>query len=98
MVNEIKPQFEHRTWKNFALSAENQFLTALQFCATGSFQELIGDHHGIHKPMLSRILFCVSSVLATSLPKYMQFPTEAEELNKQFYSMAAFSGVVGWVV
>ena len=64
MVKEIRPQIEHRTRRNMAVSAENQFLTALPFYATGAFQELVDDHQGIHKCTVSRIIFRVSSELA----------------------------------
>ena len=36
MVHEIKPEIEHRTRRNEAVSAENQFLTALHFFFTSS--------------------------------------------------------------
>ena len=81
MVQEIRPQIEHRTRLNTAVSAENQFLTAMQVYATGAFQELFGDHQGIHKSKVSRITFRVSSELARNLPKYVEFPAHAEELN-----------------
>ena len=95
MVQEIKSRIEH-----MAISAENQFLIALRFYATGAFQELVGDHQGIHKSMISRIICCVSSELAKNLRKYVKFPVDAEELKQtkeKFYALAAFPGVAGCV-
>ena len=100
MVQEIKPRIEHRTRRNMAISAENQFLIALRFYATGAFQELVGDHQGIHKSTVSRIICRVSAELAKNLPKYVKFPVDAEELKQtkeRFYALAAFPGVVGCV-
>ena len=94
MVHEIKPEIEHRTRRNEAVSAENQFLTALRFYATGAFQELVGDSQGIHKSTVSRIISRVSSVLAKKLPKYVQFPVDDEELKSTmdaFYSLLSTS-------
>ena len=100
MVHEIKPEIEHRTRRNEAVSAENQFLTALRFYATGAFQELVGDSQGIHKSTVSRIISRVSSVLAKKLPKYVQFPVDDEGLKSTmdaFYAIAEFPGVIGCI-
>ena len=100
MVHEIKPEIEHRTRRNEAVSAENQFLTALRFYATGAFQELVGDSQGIHKSTVSRIISRVSSVLAKKLPKYVQFPVDDEELKSTMdacYAIAEFPGVIGCI-
>ena len=39
--------------KHGSLSVELQILTALRFYATGSFQSVIGDTHGISIPTVS---------------------------------------------
>ena len=94
MVQEIKPRIEHRTRRNMAISAENQFLIALRFYATGAFQELVGDHQGIHKSTVSRIICRVSAELAKNLPKYVKFPVDAEEpkqTKERFYALLRFA-------
>ena len=72
-----------------AISAENQFLIALRFYATGAFQELFDNHQGIHKSTVSRLICRVSSELAKNLRKYVKFPVDAKKLKQtkeRFYA------------
>ena len=100
IVQELKPEIEHRTQRNHAVSSENQVLLALRFYATGAFQNLIGDSLGLHKSTASRIIHRVSTALPKKLPKYLQFPADDRELQttkEKFYAIAQIPGVIGCV-
>ena len=56
IVQELKPEIEHRTKWNAPISAENQVLLALRVYATGAFQNLLGDSLGVRKSTASRII------------------------------------------
>ena len=76
----------------------NQLLLALRFYATGSFQMLIGDTIGVHKTTVCRILHEVMAAIASLRPKYVRFPSTADERNRtmqQFYAASGMPGVLG---
>ena len=99
-MQELKPDVEHWTMRNRAVSPANRVLLALRFYATGAFQNLVGDSMGVHKSTVSKIISQVSDVLARKFPDYVQFPVDEEELKAtmvKFYTIAEFPGVIGCV-
>ena len=63
------------TARNAAISSENQLLLALRFYATGSFQNVIGDHFNVTKATAGRIIHEVTHHIASLRPRYIGMPT-----------------------
>ena len=99
LVEEIKPQIEHRTKCNITL-AENQVLLASRFYTTGGFQNLVGERIGVHKSTVSRIIYRISLVLSQNLSNCVTFPVDEEAMKStmdKFYEIAEFPGIIGCV-
>ena len=76
-----------------SLSVELQILTALRFYATGSFQSVIGDTHGISITTVSRCIHRVSVLLSRYINEYVAFPQEENgirALKQGFYDRSNF--------
>ncbi|KAJ8965807.1 hypothetical protein NQ317_000435 [Molorchus minor] len=73
-----------KTARNHAITAMQQILIVLRFCATGCMLQTVGDFAGIHK--------------ATATPEYINMPRTPEEIERNkrnFYRIAKFPRVIG---
>jgi hypothetical protein len=89
-----------KTNRNHAVSTNLQVLTALRYYATGSFQELLGDSHGLSKATLSRIILRVTNAIVRTHSGKISFPRTAAErtdCKQGFYNVAGFPNVLGCV-
>ncbi|KAK4871968.1 hypothetical protein RN001_016092 [Aquatica leii] len=86
------------TNRNHPVSPINQFLLALRFFATGSYQLTLGDHLNLHKSTVSRTVSRVTTILASRAAEFIQLPRTEEEIritNASFYQLANFPRVLG---
>jgi hypothetical protein len=63
-------------------------MDALRFYASGSFQTVGTDLHGISKASVSRIVYVVSSALVTLSPAYIRFPSTDRDLSHTMLGFA----------
>ncbi|KAG0427546.1 hypothetical protein HPB47_025404 [Ixodes persulcatus] len=85
------------TRRNHATPVVIQVLLALKFFATGTFLITAGDFLHLHESTASRCVRRVALALAKQAPHFIRWPTAAEvpELQRQFYAVDGFPGVVG---
>lgn len=82
------------------MTPRNQLLTTLRFYATGGHLSSIADFMGMHTSTVSKIVKRTSNVLAGLRPLYICMPrTDVEkiEVQQQFFQIAAFPRVIGFV-
>lgn len=85
---------------NRSLPTSTQVMAALQYFATGSFQRVDGDLHGISQPSVSRCVNAVSTALCRRASTYIKFAAdEASQRHVigQFHDIAGFPNVLGCV-
>jgi nuclease HARBI1 len=100
LCGELQHKLERPTRRAHALPVATQVFTALQFYATGSFQRVDGDVHGVSQSSVSRIVNNVSVALFSCAVNYIQFPTEADDerrLMADFHKIANFPSVLGCI-
>ncbi len=73
---------ERPTRRNRALSVQDQILCALRFYATGSFQEVIGDRHGLNKSSVSRSIHAVSASLCRRVRQHISYPEDQASIQR----------------
>jgi len=86
------------TARSYAMPADTQLLTALQFYASGSFQWMVGRSCGLSQSAVSHCINDVTDALVKLAPSFISFPTDQPTLraNKQaFHSIANFPNVIG---
>ncbi|WAR03917.1 HARB1-like protein [Mya arenaria] len=77
-----------------------QVLVALRYYATGSFQSVLADGHGISIRSVSRSIHAVSKALTRQVPRQIKFPTTRAELKRTkqlFHDISGFPNVIGAV-
>ncbi|XP_036144686.1 putative nuclease HARBI1 [Monomorium pharaonis] len=75
-----------------------QLLICLRFYATASFQKVNGDLINLPQSTISRIIFKVTTILATYLNTYVKFPTNEAtiEENKNLFKELGYGyGAIG---
>jgi hypothetical protein len=83
LCNELQNSLERPTRRCHALPVSMQVTLALRFYATGSFQSVLCDSHGVCEMSVSRSVHSVSSHLATMINQHVIFPmTETAEVHK----------------
>jgi hypothetical protein len=100
LCDELNDELKWPSNKSGALPVELQILTALRFYATGSFQNVIGDTHGIHRSSVSRIISRVSNALSGVINNYVYLPNDENGfrlLKQGFYERGRFPNVLGAV-
>ena len=86
------------SYRNMPISAMNQLLLTLQLFATGSYYISVGDFAGVSTTSAHRIACRVTNAIARLLPHYVKFHSTTRDIQREqarFYSIAAFSKVVG---
>lgn len=56
-----------------------------------------GDLHGVSQPTVSRIVTKVSRPIAAYLPRFVHFPDDIKFLQTEFYNIARFPQVIGYI-
>jgi hypothetical protein len=98
--DEISVDIEPQTQRNHAVPAILQLFCALRYYASGSFQEVLGDAHGLHKSTISRIIHRVSTALCRRRHQYIQFPrqqAQQQDIMEDFHDIAGFPRILGAV-
>jgi hypothetical protein len=98
---EIGQGLERPTRRNHLLPVSLQVLIALRYYATGSFQSVIADSHGVKLNSVSRSIHSVSRELSLRLSRYVKFPDgrtqQLDDIKDGFHSIAGFPNVIGAV-
>ncbi|ESP05215.1 hypothetical protein LOTGIDRAFT_75486, partial [Lottia gigantea] len=76
-----------------------QLLITLHWYASGSFQLNLGEIMDIHQSTVSRTVKNISMAIASHRSDFIAFPTENEitEIQRCFYDLANFPGVIGTI-
>lgn len=78
----------------------NQLLLTLRFYATGNHLLSVADFSGVSKTSSHRIIHPVTNAIARLRPRFIKFPTLAEEIKKEqikFFYIARFPRVIGCI-
>ena len=101
VIDLISADIEHATDRNHAISPTIQTLCALRYYATGNFQKVTGDIHGISQPSVSRIINRVSRALCRKAAQVIRFPPstceELQRVSAGFFEKYGFPGVIGCI-
>lgn len=100
LCNELNDRLEHPTKRSHALPTSLQVMVALRFYASGSFQAVCADLHGISKASVSRIVYAVTSALVALSPVYIKFPSTDRNINNtilDFAHICNFPNVIGGI-
>ena len=98
LCGELRVHLEHLTGRSHAIPQSLQVMVALRFYASGNFQTVNGDVHGISKASVSRIVNTVTSALVTLSPNYVRFPRDDRSINDTilgFSRISNFPYVIG---
>ena len=88
------------TGRSASLSVATQILVALRYFATGSFQGVDGDLHGVSQSSVSRSISAVAKALNRHASQFIRFPTDGanqQRIKADFHDIAAFPNVLGCV-
>ncbi|KAJ8910262.1 hypothetical protein NQ315_004998 [Exocentrus adspersus] len=96
LVIQIQDEIQYPTRRNAALTPLQQILLTLRFYATGSFQNSVGDHSGVHQSTACKIIKRVTTTLCRLKPVYINLPEEDEiiAIQQGFFGMADFPRVL----
>lgn len=83
--------------RNAITNPLTDLLVVLDYYATGAYQMCIGDHFGLHKTTVCRIIKTVSKEIASLRHQYIYMPDSGEKLNisKQFQDLSKMSNIIG---
>lgn len=98
LYDEIAHEIEPQSLRSHAIPGILKLFCVLRFCATGTFQAVIGDSIGIHKSSVSRIVARVTTALSTLRNEYIKFPVREADMartKQRFYDIAQFPRVIG---
>ncbi|KAG0717769.1 putative nuclease HARBI1 [Chionoecetes opilio] len=86
-----------RDRRGLRISPSLQLLVALRNLATGNFQLTLADTADLSQPSVSRCLKTVVHAIAEVAPRYIRFPTPAEEAGvmQAFSTIAGMPGYIG---
>ncbi|XP_041346722.1 putative nuclease HARBI1 [Gigantopelta aegis] len=97
--NKLQLDLERSTRRSGALPLSLQVIAALRYFATGSFQAVTGDVHGLSRFSVSRCVHTVSRSIVNKLMKiHIKFPRENNEIRsvkRDLYNLADFPNVLG---
>ncbi|XP_060564401.1 putative nuclease HARBI1 [Ruditapes philippinarum] len=102
-MNPFDVMTDHELLKKYRLDRitilEICVLVALRYYATGSFQSVLADGHGVSIHSVSRSIHAVSESLIRQVPQQIKFPTSRTEINtkQRFYEIGGFPNVIGAV-
>jgi len=88
---------ERYTNRSGALSVSTQILTVLRYFATGSFQRVDGDLHGVSQSSVSRCVNAVAKALSRHASQSIRFPTdEASQRRIKAHFMTQLFSRMSW--
>lgn len=94
----LKARLEYLSNRNNPVPVIDQVLTTLRYYATGTYQSVISDLHGIHQTSCGRIVKRVTIALAEKAKDFISMPSSEEELRQaklHFLNLHSFPNVVG---
>jgi len=93
----VNADIERYTNRSGALSVSTQILTALRYFATGSFQRVDGDLHGVIQSSVSRCVNAVAKALSRHASQSIRFPTdEASQRRIKAHFMTQLASRMSW--
>jgi len=96
LVDLVREDLERPTLRSCSLPVIIQLCIALQFYATGTFQQTVGDTLNISQSSVSKIVKAVSVALARKREQFIKFDTDDIHGRKQdFYQLAEFPNCIG---
>ena len=96
----LNRSLQHPTRRSNALPVSLQLALSLRYFATGNFQAVNADIHGISKSTVSRCVHAVASALCEHVNYYIKFPTspvDIQQTKMAFYEIANFPNVLGTI-
>ena len=101
LCNRLEGRLKRPTKRSQSLPVSLQISVALRYFATGSFQSVNGDVHGISRYSVSRAIHSVSSAMCEiMLAEEIVFPMvviQQRKIKEKFYQIASFPNVLGTV-
>ncbi len=80
IIELISDQLQSDTQRNKAIPPFLQVLTALQFYATGTFQQTVGDTINLSQPSVCRIVKQVSIAIASQSRDIIKYPDNLRQV------------------
>ena len=76
LIDELRERLEPKTHRNKSIPTHLQILMTLKVLSSGTFQEVVGDGHGVHKLTISRKMHKVcQAIVAVYKQRMITFPT-----------------------
>ena len=94
----LQNELERPTRRCFSLPVSLQVLIALRYLASGSFQAVIGDVHGVSQPTVSTVVYKFVNSLCIYKNNYIIFPQDDQsqrDIKMDFYQIAEMPNVLG---
>jgi hypothetical protein len=98
VLEKIGHRIKHKTSKNYALTPQQQLLTALHWMGNGSQYHGVSDMHGISKSTVCRALKAVIRAIVEELfQDVVAWPTDASKIALEFLKKGGFPSVGGLI-
>lgn len=92
LCREIENDITRPTRRSHSLPPSLQVMAALRFFATGNFQTVTADLHGISKASISRIVRDVSISLVKRSPSYIKLPNNETAITNSMFDFSRICG------
>ncbi len=97
----LEPHIALPTKRCHATPAETQFISAMSFLRSGTFQYVEGTVSGVSQSTVSRVIQRFSkNVVQNMLPASLQFPSEGRQMNlvkSEFFKLAQLPSICGLI-
>jgi len=97
----IEPYLTNPTNRGHSVPAETQYLTAMSFLRSGTFQYVEGSVGGVAQSTISRIIEKFSNtVIENLLPGSLRFSSAVQDMNRaksDFFQKRNFPNIIGLV-
>ena len=95
----IDAELEPTTHRNHAVPAILQIFCTLRYYATGTFQSVIGQCHGLHRSTTGRIIKKVTDAICHHRRRFISFPRNDNarqvQIKQEFYDIAGMPNCLG---
>lgn len=91
LIGFLEEDLAPATRRSRALTAEQKITTALRFYATGSFQTVLGDAHGMGKASVSRTITQVTNSILRCPQLPIRMPANHDSTMLGFFNNSRFS-------
>ena len=93
----LQNSIEYATFRSSPLPPVISLLVTLNFFASGTHYNIIGDRHGVSKSSVSRAIVRTSAAICTLRDRYVRFPSNSEvsAIQREFYNIAS-KYIVSW--